>query len=167
MRHTVENEAFERFTAKGGNLRILLSTMGNIARPDYFSHIQEFVPGAGLRIFHPPDVPFEENPPKFHVKAYLFRHQEGAGAMLIGSSNFSEAGFLKNIEWNYFTPGKAGSLPGNDDPFSVGCRAFEGCWSSQAVDVTDDFLSACRRRWQKQQDSTQGQRAGEGGCRER
>jgi phosphatidylserine/phosphatidylglycerophosphate/cardiolipin synthase-like enzyme len=82
-------------------------------------------------------------------------------AMLVGSSNFSEAGFLKNIEWNYFTPGNAGSQPGNDDPFSVGCRAFEGYRSIQAVDVTDDFLSAYRRRWEKQQDSTGGQRTGE------
>ncbi|MGD9975722.1 MAG: hypothetical protein AB7S77_21905 [Desulfatirhabdiaceae bacterium] len=26
--------------------------------------------------------------------------------MLIGSSNFTEAGFMRNIEWNYFTPGE-------------------------------------------------------------
>ena len=108
-----------------GELRILLSTMGNINKPEYFSHLQEFVSGAGLRICHQPGVPFEENQPNFHVKAYLFRHQDVAGAMMIGSSNFSEAGFLKNIEWNYFTPGSADRMPRNDDPFSVACRAFQ------------------------------------------
>ena len=70
---------FERFTERGGELRIPLSTMGNINKPEYFSHLREFVPGAGLRIFHPPDVPFDKNPPNFHVNAYLFRYQDGAG----------------------------------------------------------------------------------------
>ena len=153
---------FERFTERGGELRILLSTMGNINKPEYFSHLREFVPGAGLRIFHPPDVPFDENPPNFHVKAYLFRHQNGAGAMMIGSSNFSEAGFLKNIEWNYFTPRTADRISGNDDPFSVACLAFKNYWSEQSVDVTDDFLAAYRRRWLKQHDAAASGRAVEG-----
>jgi superfamily II DNA or RNA helicase/HKD family nuclease len=141
---------FERFVEKGGTLRILLSTMGNITKPEYFAHMQTFLPGAGLRVFHPPGIPFDEDPPNFHVKAYLFRHGDGAGAMLIGSSNLSEAGFLRNIEWNYFSPGEANRPSENDAPFAVALRAFETYWCDQAVDVTEDFLTAYRRRWQRQ-----------------
>lgn len=153
---------FERFVEKGGTLRILLSTMGNITRPDYFAHMQTFLPGAGLRVFHPPGIPFDEDPPNFHVKAYLFRHEDGAGAMLIGSSNFSEAGFLKNIEWNYFSPGEASRPSENDTPFAVALRAFENYWCDHAVDVTEDFLAAYRRRWQRRQAVPGGTPATEG-----
>jgi superfamily II DNA or RNA helicase/HKD family nuclease len=142
---------FERFVKKGGTLRVLLSTMGNITKPEYFAHMQTFLPGTGLRVFHPPGIAFDEDPPNFHVKAYLFRHRDGAGAMLIGSSNFSEAGFLKNIEWNYFSPGEASRPYENDAPFAVALRAFENYWCDQAVDVTEDFLTAYRRRWQRRQ----------------
>jgi len=141
---------FERFVEKGGTLRILLSTMGNITKPEYFAYMQTFLPGAGLRVFHPPGIPFDEDPPNFHVKAYLFRHGDGAGAMLIGSSNLSEAGFLRNIEWNYFSPGEANRPSEDDAPFAVALRAFETYWCDQAVDVTEDFLTAYRRRWQRQ-----------------
>jgi len=153
---------FERFVEKGGTLRILLSTMGNITKPDYFAHMQTFLPGAGLRVFHPPGIPFDEDPPHFHVKAYLFRHGDGAGSMLIGSSNFSEAGFLKNIEWNYFSPGGASRPPENDAPFAVALRAFENYWCDQAVDVTEDFLTAYRRRWQRQHTAPAGTPVTEG-----
>jgi hypothetical protein len=69
--------------------------------------------------------------------------------------------YCHNVK-GHFDIGKRGHFRGNDNPFFVGCRAFEGYWSSQTVDVTNDFLSAYRRRWQRQQDSTGGQRVGEG-----
>ncbi|MBF0235082.1 MAG: restriction endonuclease subunit R, partial [Desulfamplus sp.] len=92
------------FTKNGGLLKVIFSTMGNITRPKYFPHFQTHVPEAQMRIFHPPDLPFDKQPPNFHVKTWLFTHGDGSGAMLIGSSNFTEAGMQRNVEWNYFTP---------------------------------------------------------------
>ena len=41
---------FRRFIETGGDLRILLSTMGNITRPEHLTHLNEFVPGIRLRV---------------------------------------------------------------------------------------------------------------------
>lgn len=141
---------FEHFIEKGGILKILLSTMGNIIKPEYFTHLQAFLPQAGLRVFQPPGISFDQDPPNFHVKAYLFRHIDGTGAMLIGSSNFSEAGFLKNIEWNYFSPGEVNIPSENGAPFDIALQAFNHYWCEQSVDITDDFLMAYRSRCQRQ-----------------
>jgi superfamily II DNA or RNA helicase/predicted house-cleaning noncanonical NTP pyrophosphatase (MazG superfamily)/HKD family nuclease len=140
---------FERFIDRGGSLRILLSTMGNIIRPEYFSHLKEFVPGAKIRVFHPPGIPFKESPPNFHVKVYLFFRRNGNGAMLIGSSNFTEAGFTKNIEWNYFTPGEI-NLPFVDgiSPFQAALKEFGRYWKDASVDISDEFLAGYKNRWQ-------------------
>ncbi|MFC1857514.1 DEAD/DEAH box helicase family protein [Thermodesulfobacteriota bacterium] len=140
--------SFERFIDQGGSLRILLSTMGNITRPEYFSHLKEFVPGAKIKVFHPPGTPFEESPPNFHVKVYLFLHRSGTGAMLIGSSNFTEAGFTKNIEWNYFTPGEINLPFDNLSPFQAALEEFERYWKDASVDISDGFLAGYKKRWQ-------------------
>ena len=140
--------SFERFIGLGGNLRILLSTMGNITRPEYFIHLREFIPEAEIKVFHPRGIPFEESPPDFHVKVYLFFRRNGNGSMLIGSSNFSEAGFTKNIEWNYFSPGEI-NLPFDDvSPFQSALNEFDQYWNNASVDITDDFLAGYKQRWQ-------------------
>jgi superfamily II DNA or RNA helicase/predicted house-cleaning noncanonical NTP pyrophosphatase (MazG superfamily) len=140
--------SFERFMRCGGSLYILLSTMGNIVRPEYFTHLKQFVPGANLKVYHPPGLSFDQNPPHFHVKTYLFRHRAGTGSMLIGSSNFSEAGFTKNIEWNYFSQGEI-NLPFDGlPPFAAALNEFERCWSDESVEVTDTFIEGYRKRWE-------------------
>jgi len=140
--------AFERFIKKGGTLNILLSTMGNIIRPEYFIHLKEFISGANLKVFHPSDIPFDQSPPDFHVKVYLFRHRSGTGAMLIGSSNFTEAGFTKNFEWNYFTPFEI-NLPFDDvSPFQAALDEFNRYWNDSSTEITDEFLNGYTHRWQ-------------------
>ena len=125
--------SFEQFIESGGTLKILLSTMGNITRPEHFNHLKTFVPGADLKVFHPPELPFDQSPPDFHVKIYLFRRCSGTGTMLIGSSNFTEAGFTRNIEWNYFTPGEI-NLPFDDvSPFQAALKEFERYWNNASV----------------------------------
>ena len=94
--------SFIRFMEEGGELKVLTSTMGNFNRPDYLVHLRDTVPGIRVRAYHPPEIPFDRSPPPFHPKAWLFRHRDGGGALLIGSSNFTGSGFLKNVEWNYF-----------------------------------------------------------------
>jgi len=139
--------SFERFIRSGGSLNILLSTMGNIVRPEYFIHLKQFFPLANLKVYHPPRLSFDQNPPHFHVKTYLFRHRTGTGSMLIGSSNFSEAGFTKTIEWNYFSQGEINLPFDGVPPFAAALNEFERCWSDESVDVTDAFIEGYRKRW--------------------
>ncbi|NWH06515.1 phospholipase D-like domain-containing protein [Desulfobacter latus] len=104
-----------RFLEAGGRLKVILSTMGNITRPMYFEHFKENLPDAGLRVFHPPEIPLEKSPPGFHVKTWLFEHHDGKGAFIIGSSNLTKKGLTQNIEWNYFSAGEV-NLPFDGKP---------------------------------------------------
>jgi superfamily II DNA or RNA helicase/HKD family nuclease/predicted house-cleaning noncanonical NTP pyrophosphatase (MazG superfamily) len=139
--------AFYKFISEGGVLRILLSTMGNMTNPQYLSHLKKNVEGAEVKVFHPPDLPFEQSPPNFHVKVYLFRYRNGSGAMLIGSSNFTEAGFLKNVEWNYFSPGEINVPFDKDSPFQKALNQFKHYWNNESVEISDEFLSGYNERY--------------------
>jgi superfamily II DNA or RNA helicase/predicted house-cleaning noncanonical NTP pyrophosphatase (MazG superfamily)/HKD family nuclease len=139
---------FNQFIENGGELKILLSTMGNITRPEHFAHLQTYVPKLNLKIYHPPEIPFDKPPPNFHLKSYLFRHRNGEGAMVIGSSNFTEAGFTKNIEWNYYSSGEINLPFEGKSPFESAIDEFNRFWNDESVDISDDFLEAYRRRWQ-------------------
>ena len=142
---------FTNLLERGHDLRILLSTMGNMVHPEHLEHLKTVIPGIPLRIFHPPEIPYEQDPPNFHVKVYLFRRHDGTGSLLIGSSNFTQAGFLKNIEWNYFSPSEV-NLPFNEfSPFIKAMEAFEAYWDKTSVDVSEDFLKAYRTRFQEWQ----------------
>jgi len=138
----------ENFLNQNGSLRILLSTMGNIVRPEYFDHLKTFLPDSGLRVFHPTDIPFDQNPPAFHVKTFLFRHTSGSGSILIGSSNFTEAGFTRNVEWNYFSAGEVNLPFEGVSPFESAAEQFELYWNTSAVEVSQNFLEGYRKRFQ-------------------
>lgn len=135
-------------TERGGVLRILLSTMGNLNRPEHLEHIPRFVPGAQVRIFHPEGVPLEETPPNFHAKAYLFERGPAQGSMIIGSSNFTQGGFLSNVEWNYYSSAEV-NLPfdGVHSPFDQALKEFDRLWNEESVELTETFLRAYRQRY--------------------
>jgi superfamily II DNA or RNA helicase/predicted house-cleaning noncanonical NTP pyrophosphatase (MazG superfamily)/HKD family nuclease len=136
-----------KFLDAGGCLKILLSTMGNITRPEYLEHLAAQVPDESLRVFHPPGIPFSKAPPHFHVKTWLFEHSDGQGAMLVGSSNFTEGGLLNNIEWNYFSPREINvSFEGEDPPFQSAVKEFERLWKDEAVPVTKRFIAGYKER---------------------
>ncbi|MBF0103661.1 MAG: DEAD/DEAH box helicase family protein, partial [Desulfobacterales bacterium] len=141
---------FSRFIEQGGKIRMLLSTMGNMVDPDYFIHLENHIQGILLKIFHPPEIAFDENPPNFHVKVWLFHHQNSFGAILTGSSNFTGAGLLRNVEWNYFSPLEV-NLPFNtgDTPFITAVNEFERIWSHQSVVLSSDFLAGYTKRFKK------------------
>ncbi|MBW2144035.1 MAG: DEAD/DEAH box helicase family protein, partial [Deltaproteobacteria bacterium] len=142
---------FSRFVENGGKLKIILSTMGNITRPEYLNHMKEHIPGAGLKVFHPPKIPFDQAPPNFHVKAWLFRHRDGRGAMITGSSNFTEGGLVRNYEWNWYSSGEI-NLPfeNRTTPFQWAVAEFEQMWEEESAPVTEEFLTGYRARWQPQ-----------------
>ncbi len=138
---------FTRFTENGGDLRVLTSTMGNFNRPDYLVHLRDTVPGIQVRVYHPPDIPFDKTPPPFHPKAWLFQRRDGKGALLIGSSNFTEGGFLKNVEWNYYSSGEVNVPRDGQSPFEAALSQFTHHWERESVAVSEDFLKGYRNRW--------------------
>lgn len=137
----------DRFAARGGNLRILLSTMGNLNRPEHLQHIKDFVPRAQVRVFHPPEVPLEDDPPAFHAKAYLFERDSQRGSLIVGSSNFTQGGFFSNIEWNYFSSNEV-NLPfdGSQSPFERVKIEFDRIWDELSVELTEEFLIEYRKK---------------------
>ncbi len=144
----VMTHEFERFMQRGGDAKIILSTMGGLIKPEYLAHLRDFVPGLQLKVFHPPALPFEYQPKEdFHVKSYIFRHRTGKGAVVIGSSNLSQAGFSENIEWNYYSAGEI-NLPfeNGKSPWERIVGEFEDIWDESCVKVTDDFLAGYRQR---------------------
>jgi len=143
---------FIRFMEGGGRLFVLTSTMGNVNRPDHLVHLRDFVPGIQVRVYHPPNIPSDTARPGFHPKAYLFRHRDGRGALLIGSSNFTEAGFLRNVEWNYFSSDEVNLPFDGQSPFEAILREFMRHWDQESVALSDDFLSAYRTRWEPHPD---------------
>lgn len=137
------------FLEQGHDLRIIVSTMANMVRPEHLSHLKTVIPEIPLRVYHPPEIPYDEDPPNFHVKIYLFRRHDGTGSLLIGSSNFTQAGFFSNIEWNYFSPSEV-NLPFDEcSPLRKAMDAFEIYWVKYSVDISEEFLEAYRKRFQE------------------
>ncbi len=140
--------SFARFIDNGGQLKVLTSTMGNVNQPGYLLHLRDTVPGMQVRAWHPPGIPFAKAPPPFHPKAWLFQYPSGKGALLIGSSNFTRGGFLKNVEWNYFSANEVNVRFGDQSPFEAALCEFERCWEKESVEISDEFIAAYEERWQ-------------------
>jgi superfamily II DNA or RNA helicase/predicted house-cleaning noncanonical NTP pyrophosphatase (MazG superfamily)/HKD family nuclease len=138
---------FENFIEDGGQISILLSTMGNINRPEYLEHLSCVVPGIQTKIFHPKNIPFDQNPPNFHLKIWLFHHFEQGGSVIIGSSNFTKPGFLHNHEWNYYSGGEINLPFKSKSPFKSAVEMFNYYWEHESVEITNDFLSGYKKRW--------------------
>lgn len=116
---------FMDFVNRGYDLRIILSTMGNMIPPEHLIHLKNIIHQIGLRIYHPADIPYEEDPPDFHVKVYLFQRRDRTGAFLIGSSNFTSAGLCTNVEWNSFSAHEINLPFGETSAFSKALQTFE------------------------------------------
>lgn len=138
---------FTQFVQNGNRLRFLFSTMGNINRPDHLSHLQTVIPGVEVRAFHPPELPFDQTPPHFHPKIYLFQYPDDTGSVIIGSANFTEAGFRKNVEWSYFSSSEV-NLPFDvNSPFKEAMLVFDRYWNDLSVPISDAFIAGYRKRF--------------------
>ncbi|MGV8120630.1 MAG: DEAD/DEAH box helicase family protein [Candidatus Xenobiia bacterium LiM19] len=140
---------FSSFLERGGAIQILLSTMGNITKPDHLIHLKEQLPGLEVKVYHPPGIPAECDPPPFHLKVYLFSRREGKGSVIIGSSNFTASGFTKNIEWNYFTSGEINIPFALKTPFENAVGEFQHYWENEAQEITPAFLEGYRKRFRE------------------
>lgn len=140
---------FEAFVDQGHDLRVLLSTMGNMIRPEHLTHVKNVLPRKALRVYHPPDIPYDQDPPDFHVKVYLFQRHDGVGSLLIGSSNFTQAGFCSNVEWNYFSAHEVNLPFEESSPFCKALQTYRHYWEEDSVEITDEFVEAYRVRFQR------------------
>ncbi|NQV17612.1 MAG: helicase, partial [Armatimonadetes bacterium] len=78
-----------------------------------------------------------------HAKLYIMTFQEGdrdVGRVITGSSNFTQAGLVDNLEFNVELKNRA------DYEFSI--NKFNELWE-QAVDVKDKYLETIPRTWLK------------------
>jgi len=78
-----------------------------------------------------------------HAKLYIMTFQEGdrdVGRVITGSSNFTRAGLVDNLEFNVELKNRA------DYDFSI--NKFSELWE-QAVDVKDKYLETIPRTWLK------------------
>ncbi len=78
-----------------------------------------------------------------HAKLYIMTFQEGdrdVGRVITGSSNFTQAGLVDNLEFNVELKNRA------DYEFSI--NKFNELWE-QAVDVKDKYLETISRTWLK------------------
>lgn len=141
---------FSEFVKRGGRIRVLLSTMGNFVKPEYFMHIGENIPDVFVKVYHPPAIPFDKDPPNFHVKTWLFHHNSRKGSIITGSSNFTEAGLSRNVEWNYFSPLEV-NIPFSFEstPFLSAKKEYEKIWDKESVPVCERFMEGYRKRYKK------------------
>jgi superfamily II DNA or RNA helicase/HKD family nuclease/predicted house-cleaning noncanonical NTP pyrophosphatase (MazG superfamily) len=138
------------FIRQGGEISVILSTMGNATSPAHMLHLRDYVPGLKLRVFHPPETPFDSDPKtNLHAKAYLFQHRTGKKSIIIGSSNLTTPGFFSNIEWNYYSPGEVNLSFGRADTtlWSMVQKKYTTMWEEQCVDLNQDFLEGYTLRY--------------------
>ena len=123
------------------SMNVIVGLDGGITEPEAIIQLEDWYPGC-LRVFRS-----GEASTMFHAKTFCLDNGEGQGdlALLIGSSNLSAAGLLKNRE--------GGFLLGLDSGESHGARdRWEAWWQqtwSAAQPVTPDLIAAYANRFQR------------------
>jgi superfamily II DNA or RNA helicase len=84
---------------RGGKLRFLTGDYLGVTEPDALRRLLDLEPEKGgvieLRVFECADAV------GFHPKAYLIHGHHDDGAAYIGSSNLTDQGLARGVEWNY------------------------------------------------------------------
>ena len=145
---------FLEFTRRGGKLRLLTSIMGNFNNPHDLLHLSAQIPEIDIRIFYPLNehgyADFNQQPPSFHVKSFLFEKTTGQESIIVGSSNLTGSGLARNHEWNYFSNSETNLLLKNNlSAFQHALQEYDTYWSESSVPVDERFLSAYQPRWEK------------------
>ncbi len=139
---------FQKFIEDGGEIYFLTSIMNHFNNPDILQHLAEKAPGCRIRIYDPESdgtsIYDPLKPPAFHVKSYLFEHTDGHHSMIIGSSNLTHAGLLKNCEWNYFSNLEINTQFDNNTIFQKALYEFTHYWENESFPLNEQFISQYR-----------------------
>lgn len=121
--------------ARGGRLRLLTGDYLDVSEPDALRLILDLDGARQLSVFQARAIPF-------HPKAWMFRFEDGTGALLVGSSNLSKSALTSGVEWNLrlFDRGDAAPL--------LGARAaFENLLArTEVTALTEDWVAAYEAR---------------------
>lgn len=79
--------------ARGGRLRLLTGDYLDVTEPAALRLIADLEGARALHVFEAARIPF-------HPKAWMFSFAGGGGALIVGSSNLSQAALTQGIEWN-------------------------------------------------------------------
>lgn len=147
-------DPFLEFVRRGGKLRLLTSVMGNFNNPKDFLHLSSLIPEIDIRIFYPLNelgsADFNQQPPPFHVKSFMFEKPTDQHSIIVGSSNLTGSGLARNHEWNYFSNSETNLLlKHNLSAFQYALQEYEAYWNESSVPVDDRFMNAYLPRWEK------------------
>jgi len=78
---------------RGGRLRLLTGDYLDVTEPTALRLMEDLDHDRRLHVFQAARIPF-------HPKAWMFSFADGAGAMIVGSSNLSRSALTDGVEWN-------------------------------------------------------------------
>ncbi len=147
-------DPFLKFIERGGEIKLLTSIMGNFNNPNDLKHLSEQLDDIKVKIFYPLNelgkADFNQTPPPFHVKSFLFTKTTGQHALIVGSSNLTESGLSRNHEWNYFSNSESNLiLKDKLSAFQYAQQEYNHYWEQASIPVDDTFIAAYLPRWQK------------------
>lgn len=129
-----------KFVARGGSLKLLVSTYLNVTQPQAL----EAVTRLGALADEDPtqvQVRLQHGAQGFHTKYYMFGRRGAERRCWVGSSNFTKNGLYSSVEWN----------TAHDDAARVDAceRLFGGLWDRSDVQpVTLEVISEYAARFE-------------------
>lgn len=121
----------EAYTARGGQLRVIVSTYLNVTQPGAL-RVLAALPGAQVRL--------QTGPKGFHTKYYMFGRGRDHRTCWVGSSNFTKSGLFSSVEWN----------TSHDDPEAVADSEalFAELWErADVIPASDEAIAAYERMY--------------------
>lgn len=128
--------------SKEKEVKLLFSDMALFNRPTNFEHIIKYLPNVEIKVCE-----YEFSEKNFHAKAYIFDHGNDQGSVIIGSSNFTEYGFYKNIEWNYYSPYEINLAFEEYSPFVSLKNNFFECWD-KSTPLTVSYIEKYKEKYE-------------------
>ncbi len=110
-------------------MRLLTGDYRDVTEPVALRLMQELERDRHLYVFQADRIPF-------HPKAWMFSFADGAGALIVGSSNLSRSALTEGVEWNLRYFDRSDALP-----LTNARAAFENLLAQPEVtDLTPDWI---------------------------
>ena len=120
---------------RGGQLRLLTGDYLDVTEPTALRLMQDLDHDRQLYVFRAKRIPF-------HPKAWMFSFADGAGALIVGSSNLSRSALTEGVEWNLRHFDRSDALP-----LTSSRIAFEGLLARPEVaELSPDWIDSYEAR---------------------